>query len=121
PAIVTWAALVAVTVKVDEPPDVMEAGLPLMATVGELPGLLRCTELHPRRIRASESGTALIEREINPCSERRPLCKMTLTASGAHNSLAGPHRESHRPARIPCDLVSDSRRVNLPKSRNPPN
>jgi hypothetical protein len=34
PAIVTWVALVAITVKVDELPVTIEVGLAVMATVG---------------------------------------------------------------------------------------
>jgi hypothetical protein len=34
PVIVTWVALVAVTVNVDEPPEVIEVGLAVMLTVG---------------------------------------------------------------------------------------
>jgi hypothetical protein len=34
PVTVTWVAFAAVTVKVDEPPAVIEAGLALMVTVG---------------------------------------------------------------------------------------
>jgi hypothetical protein len=35
PVIVTWLAFVAVTVKVDEFPDMIEVGLDVMLTVGE--------------------------------------------------------------------------------------
>jgi hypothetical protein len=35
PAIVTWVSLVAVTVKVDEFPEVIEVGLAVMLTVGD--------------------------------------------------------------------------------------
>ena len=34
PVTVTWVALAAATVKVDEPPEVIEAGFALMVTVG---------------------------------------------------------------------------------------
>jgi hypothetical protein len=47
PVTVTWVAFAAVTVKVDEPPGAIEAGLAAMATVGAEDIPTRLPRTHP--------------------------------------------------------------------------
>ena len=63
PAIVTWVALAAVTVKVDEPPEEIEVGLAVMLTVG-------AAEAATVRFTVSSGGSAAMV----PLFDDRMLC-----------------------------------------------